>query len=161
MCLKSLMKIGHNNAFPLLFFHCFKIRNISFALACMTGKFFRKLWHNWSCFQLIWGHLRLFSVIFKLIRGQSGIFWLLWLLLSLLKILFRLNYFFYLNLTWAMLMHSRGTLFSISVFFQRKSERGWGVFKRLLSAGTKTSANWKFRNYKSDVNEFCMTYAPP
>ena len=63
--LESLTKIGHNNAFRLLLLHCFKIRNISSTLACMTGKYFRKSWLDWGCFQLIWGHLGLFTVIFK------------------------------------------------------------------------------------------------
>ena len=105
--LESLTKIGQNNAFRLLFSHCFKICNISFTLACMIGKYFRKPGPDWGCFQLIWGRLGLFTVIFKLIQGQSGTFRLPRLLLSLLKILLHLKLFFFcLNLTWVTLTHS-------------------------------------------------------
>ena len=96
LCFESLTKIGHNNAFWLLFLHCFKIRNISFALASITGKYFRKLWPDWGCFQVIWCNLGLFMVIFKLIQGKLGTFWLPWLLLSLLKILLHFNQCFFL-----------------------------------------------------------------
>ena len=157
------MKIGHNKAFWLLFLNCFKILNISFRPTCITGKHFTIVWADIGCIYLIWGHLGTLRVIlahldwFKVIWDQLGSFGLPWLLESLLKILFHLNPFFYLNLTWVKLTQARGTLFHISLLFKRKRDRGL----RLLSAGTKTFANWKLKNYKSDVNKTCMTYVPP
>ena len=154
-CLKSLMKIGHKKAFLLLFLHYFKIHNLPFTLTCITGNYFTKPWPDW-------GHLGLFMVIwvnldwFKLIWGQWGSFNLPWLLVSLLKILFHLNIFFYLNCTWMMLTQAMGTLSSISLFFKRKRERGWqggggGGGVCLLSAGTKP-----LQIEKSET-----TYVPP
>ena len=71
------------------------------------------------------------------------------------------NLFFYLNRTWVTLTQARVTLSNISLFFKRKREKGWGVLLCLPSGGTKTFANWKLRNHKSDVNKTCLTYVPP
>ena len=130
-----------------LFLHCFKIRNISLTLECITDKYFTKLWPDWGCFKLIWGHLGLFRVIwthldwFKLIWGQLGTFGLPWLLVSLMKIVFHLNLFFYLNPSWVTLYTGKRTLSNIFLLFKRKRERGRSEVLCLLSAGRKTFAS--------------------
>ena len=79
----------------------------------------------------------------------------------------RKPFFFYLNHTWVTLAQARRTLSLslslsyMSLFLQRKRERGWGVLLCLLSVARKTFPNWKLRNHKSDVNETCLTYVPP
>ena len=169
-CLKSLKKIGHNKAFLLVLLHCFKIRNLSFTLTCITGKYFTKPWPDWGWFQLIWGHSGLLRVIwthldwFKLSWGQWGSLGLPWLLVSPLKILFHLNLFllFEQHLGDAY-VGKRDSLWYIYILQEEKGEenRSWGVILHLLSPGMKTSVNLKFRNYESDENETYMTYARP
>ena len=58
------MKIGHNKAFWLLFLNCFKIRNISFTLTCITGKHFTIVWVDIGCTHMIWGLISFEPIFF-------------------------------------------------------------------------------------------------
>ena len=107
-----------------------KIRNISFTLTCITGKHFTIVWADIGCIHLIWGHLGTLRVIwalldwFKLIWDQLGSFGFPWLLVSLLKILFHLNLFFYLNRAWVKLTQAWWTLSLIYPYSSRGKEIG-------------------------------------